>query len=225
MKAADVMVQEVCTAGPDDPVRAIAQAMLARRISGVPVVDGEGRVLGIVSEGDLIRRPEIGTDRARGGWLDIFLSDEERAHAFVRSHGLRAREVMTQPAICVAPATPLADVVRLMEAHGVKRLPVVEQGRLVGILTRADLVRVLATEPSGAAPARDDAELRSRIDEMLRAEDWAASAILNVEVEQGVVRLWGSVESAAQREALEVALRAIPGVKDIETHLVRSMPG
>ena len=128
MKAGDIMVKDVLSVRPETPVREVALLMLERRISGVPVVDGEQHVLGIVSEGDLIRRPEIETDHAPKRWLGVFLSDEERARDFVKSHGRKAREVMTQPAICVALDTPLVEVVRLMERHRVKRLPVVEHG-------------------------------------------------------------------------------------------------
>lgn len=164
MKVADVMVTGVLSVGPDASVREIASMMLERRISGLPVVDQEGRIVGIVSEGDLIRRPEIGTDHAPAGWLHLFLSDEERTREFVKSHGRKVREVMTQPAICVAADTPLAVVVRLMERHRVKRLPVVENGRLVGLVTRADLLRALVTRRAEAPVATSDQELRVRID-------------------------------------------------------------
>jgi CBS domain-containing protein len=191
----------------------------------VPVVDGDARVLGIVSEGDLIRRPEIETDRPGRGWLSLFVSDEERARDFVKSHGRRAREVMTQPAICVAPDTALTEAVRLMERHHVKRLAVVEEGRLAGLVTRADVVRAFVARPPAPAHAQSDAELRERVDALLRSEDWAASAYINVEVEGGVVQLWGTVESAAQREAILVAVREVDGVKDVQAHLGRSLPG
>lgn len=225
MQVADIMMRNVISVGPDASVREVASLMLERRISGVPVVDGERRVLGIVSEGDLIRRPEIETDRVPAGWLRLFLSDEERARDFVKSHGRKAREVMTQPAICVAPDTPLAEVVRLMERHRVKRLPVLEHGMLAGIVTRTDLLRALVERQAALPSAASDRELRDRIDAMLRGEDWAVSVVVNVQVEDGVVHLWGAVESAAQREALLVAVRGMPGVKDVQPHLGRAMAG
>jgi len=225
MKVADVMVTSVLSVGPDASVREVASMMLERRISGMPVVDDKGRILGIVSEGDLIRRPEIETDRAPAGWLHVFLSDEERAREFVKSHGRKVREVMTQPAICVAPDTPLAVVVRLMERHRVKRLPVVENGRLAGLVTRADLLRALLTRQAEAPVAASDQELRVRIDSMLRDEDWAASAVVYVQVENGVAQLWGTVESDAQLQALILAVRGLPGVKDVQQHLGRTIPG
>ena len=219
------MARDVVSVPPDASVREIASLMLERRISGVPVVDAEGQVLGVVSEGDLIRRPEIETDRADRGWLSIFVSDEERARDFVKSHGRRAREVMTRPAVCVAPQTPLDEAVRIMERHHIKRLPVIEQGRLVGLMTRADLVRALLLRQHAHSPTQSDQELRQRVEALLRSEDWAAGAYINVVVEAGVVQLWGTVDSAAQREAILVAVSGLDGVKDVRAYLGRSMPG
>jgi CBS domain-containing protein len=225
MKVADIMVTSVISVGPDASVRKVASLMLERRISGVPVVDDAQRVLGIVSEGDLIRRPEIETDRAPSGWLRLFLSDEERSRDFVKSHGRMAHEVMTRPAICVAPDAPLTEVVRLMERHRIKRLPVINNGKLAGVVTRADLLRALVAHQAVSPAATSDQELRERIASMLRHEDWATSAFVNVQVENGVAHLWGTVESASQREALILAVRGVPGVKGVQPHLGRSMAG
>lgn len=225
MNAGDIMVKDVVAVGPEAPVREVAMLMLERRISGLPVVDGERRVLGIVSEGDLIRRPEIETDHTPKGWLGLFLSDQERARDFVKSHGRKAREVMTQPAICVAPDTPLTEVVRLMERHRVKRLLVAEDGRLAGVVTHADLLRAMVAHRDASPAAASDRDLRDQIDRMLRGEDWANSAYVNVQVENGVAHLWGTVESASQREALILAVRGVPGVKEVQPHFGRSMPG
>jgi len=225
MKAADIMVKDVVTAGPEASVKELAAIMLERRISGMPVVDGGGRLLGIVSEGDLIRRPEIDTDRVKLGWLRLLLSDEARARDFVKSHGRKAREVMTQPAISVAADAPLAEVVRLMERHRIKRLPVVENGRLVGLVTRTDLLRAVVARQAAAPVERSDEDLRQRIVLMLRGEDWASSAVVHVQVENGVAQLWGTVESQDQREALLLAVRGVPGVKDVQPHLGRVLPG
>lgn len=225
MNVGDIMVRDVVAVGPETAVREVATLMLERRISGVPVIDAERRVLGIVSEGDLIRRPEIETDHAPAGWLAIFVSAEDRARDFVKSHGRKAGEVMTRPAICVAPGTPLTEVVQLMERNRVKRLVVVEHGKLAGLVTRADLLRAMVAHPDAAFAASSDQALRARIEQTLRAEDWADSAYVFVQVEKGVAHLWGTVESAAQREALVVAVRSVPGVKDVAPHLGRSMPG
>jgi CBS domain-containing protein len=225
MKAADIMVKEVVTVGPEAVVKVIAARMLERRISGLPVVDGGGQILGVVSEGDLIRRPEIETDRVKLGWLRLLVSDEARARDFVKHHGRTAREVMTQPAITVAADAPLAEIVRLMERHRVKRLPVVERGKLAGVVTRTDLLRALVARQAAPAVELKDEQLRLHIDAMLRHEDWASSATVHVQVENGVAQLWGTVESKEQREALLVAVRGVPGVKDVQPHLGRALPG
>jgi CBS domain-containing protein len=225
MKVADIMVKDVVSTGPEAPVREVAALMLERRISGLPVVDGGGRVVGIVSEGDLIRRPEIGTDRAKAGWLHLFIGDEERAREFVKSHGRRVREIMTQPAISVAADAPLDEVVRLMEHHHVKRLPVLQGGKLAGLVTRADLLRALVARQAGPAVHVGDEELRKRIDAMLRKEDWAATAVVYVQVEKGVAQLWGTVDSEEQREALLLAVRGMPGVEGVQAHLGHALPG
>ena len=132
---------------------------------------------------------------------------------------------MTRPAICIAPSTPLTEVVRLMERHRVKRLVVAEHGKLAGLVSRADLLRAVVAHQDDAPAASSDLALRARIEQMLRNEAWARSAYVHVQVERAVAHLWGTVESAAQREALIVAVRGVPGVKDVEPHLGRSMPG
>jgi CBS domain-containing protein len=225
MNAADIMVKSVATVGPETSVREVASLMLERRISGVPVVDVERRVLGIVSEGDLIRRPEIETDRAPSGWVGFFLSDEESARDFVKSHGRKAREVMSQPVIGVGPDTPLAEIVRLMQRHGVKRLVVLREGKLAGLVTRADLLRAMLAHQDVPPAASSDQELSERIASMLREENWATSAFVFARVEDGVAHLWGTVESAAQRDALILAVRSLPGIRDVQPRLGRSIAG
>lgn len=227
MKARDVMTAPVQTVTPDMTVAEIATLMLERRISAVPVVDAAGKVLGLVSEGDLIRRPELGTDQARGGWLSIFLSGDARAQDFVKTHGLRARDVMTAPALGVSPDASLGEVVRLLERHRIKRVLVLEHGKAVGILSRTDLLRALQSQGGLAIKpvAADDATLRDTIQTLIAGESWAASAVINVQVSEGTVHLWGAVDSDTQRRALHVAIEGIEGVRAIEDHLARNMPG
>jgi len=227
MKTADIMVTNVVSVGPDTPVREIASLMIDRRISGVPVVDANRHVVGIVSEGDLIRRPEIETERAPSAWLSLFLSADDRARDFVKTHGLKARDVMAQPAVCVSPDAPLADVVRLLERHRIKRLPVVDHGKLVGLVTRTDLLRALLARqalPVTGVP-HADGEIRKRILAVLDGADWGGSVIVNVQVVKGVAHLWGAVDSDDQRRALRLAVESVPGVAAVEEHLARSMPG
>ncbi|HEY5637254.1 MAG TPA: CBS domain-containing protein [Burkholderiales bacterium] len=227
MKARDIMTAPVQTVPPDRTVADIASLMIERRISAVPVVDSKGSVLGVISQSDLIRRPELGTDQARSGWLEIFLSDDARAQDFVKTHGLHARDVMSTPAISVSPDASLGDIVRLLERRRIKRVLVIERGALVGIVSRTDLLRALHVR--GGLPATptaaDDATLRDTIQKLLAREDWANSAVINVQVADGVVHLWGAVESESQRRAVHVAVEAVAGVRSIEDHLVRALPG
>ena len=218
MIVADIMTREVVCVAPDASVRDVAHLMLQHRISGVPVVDAERRVLGVVSEGDLIRRPEIGTDHANRGWLGMFISDEKQTRDFIKSRGRSASEVMTQPAICVSAETSLEEAVGVMERHGIKRLPVLDQGKLVGLMTRADIVQAWVRQQ--ATPSSEgDRELRERVGTRLQGIALAESARINVEVEDGVVRLWGTVQSARQRDAIVVAVRSLDGVKDVRVYL------
>lgn len=227
MKASDVMTPNVVSVGMDTPVPDIATVMLERRISAVAVVDGEGRAVGVVSEGDLIRRPELETDKPRSRWLRFLLSPDDEARDFVKTHGLRARDVMSRPALGVAPDTSLAEIVGLMGKQRVKRVLVIDGGRLAGIVTRTDLLRALHARealPTAVVPP-DDRALRETILQALAAEDWADNAILNVQVAGGQVELWGAVDSEEQRRAIRVAVEGIPGVRSVTEHLVRTRAG
>lgn len=224
MKARDVMTQPVLSVPPDAPVREVAALMLERRISGVPVADAGGRVLGVVSEGDFIRRPEIGTDAPGSRWLRLFTSADEQARDYIKTHGRTAADIMTAPAVTVTSDAPLDLVARLMVSRGVKRLPVLEDGRLAGIITRADLLRAVYRHVA-PAPDASDAEIHRRVLAILDNEDWAAGAIVQVQVTDGRVQLWGSVESDSQREALLLAAKSVPGVAGVEAHLTRIRAG
>lgn len=224
MRVRDVMTQPVVVVGPETPVREVAALMLERRISGVPVADAAGRVVGVVSEGDFIRRPEIDTDLPGPRWLRLFTSTDEQARDYIKTHGRTAADIMTAPAVTVAPEAPLALVARLMSARGIKRVPVLERERLVGIVTRTDLLRAVYRHPQPVANA-SDGEIRDAIIALLEAEDWAAGAIVQVHVADGRVELWGSVESDGQRDALMLAARRLPGVGGVDAHLTRLRPG
>jgi CBS domain-containing protein len=227
MKACDVMTPKVVTVPVDTPVPDIATVLLERRISAVAVVDNGGRAVGVVSEGDLIRRPELGTDRPRSRWLRFLLAPDDAAHDFVKTHGLRARDVMSGPAVGVSPDAPLADIVDVMGRRRIKRVFVLEDGKPVGIVTRTDLLRALhAREVLPVAPVSpDDQAIREAILRTLREEDWAVGAIVNVQVAEGKVHLWGAVDSDEQRRAIRLAVDRVPGVRAVEEHLSRLRPG
>lgn len=224
MKVRDVMTAQVVSVTPQTPVRQAIQLMLEKRISGVPVVDAAGRVVGVVSESDFVRRPEIDTDGLSSPWLRLFTSAEDQARDFIRTHGRIAADVMSAPAITVTLDAPLGRVAHLMSANGIKRVPVVEGEKLVGIVTRADLLRAVFEHPA-LAEKRSDEEIRAAIMAILEKEDWAAGAIVQVQVEKGMVSLWGATDSEAQREALVLAARNVPGVRNLEAHLTHSRSG
>jgi len=228
MKASDVMTPTVMTVAPETPVPEIAQLMLARHVSGLAVVDAKGAIVGVVSEGDLMRRPEIETDKRRSWWLRVFTSDEDLARTYMKTHGQRARDIMTRPAETVAPEDDLAEVVRKLEAKRIKRVFVVDKGRLAGVITRADLLRALHAREALAAKAvpPNDQEIRARIlNAVKEQEDWASGTVINVQVTEGVAHIWGQVEYESQRKALLLLVEGIPGVKSIEPHLVHRLPG
>lgn len=220
MRAKDVMTTEVVYAGPETSVRAIAQTLLKRRISAVPVADDSGRVIGIVSEGDLMRRPESETERHRSWWLQLFETPEDRAGEYLKSHGLTARDVMTREPITVTEDTPLEEIAIVLERKAIKRVPVLRDGKLVGIVTRADLLHGLvaraaqAVKPAPAAPPTREAVIAG-----IRDADLSLDYV-NVVVADDAVHLWGAVASVLQRDAIVLAAKRTPGVTRVENHLV-----
>lgn len=216
MQAQDVMTTTVASIGPRATVREAAKLMLERRVSALPVIDDKGRVAGIVSEGDLMRRAELGTNTPSSWWLRLF--EDEAARDYLKVHGTSVADVMTRPAVSVRRSTPLKEVVRLMEKRRIKRVPVVEGGRLVGIVSRADLVRELATAPAKPAPrTASDRALRKQVLEEV-GKSGADAAYVNVTVEHKTVYLWGSVRSNHEQKALRVAAKSVPGVRKVEDH-------
>jgi CBS domain-containing protein len=226
MQVKDVMTTRVVTVQPDERVEHIAALLLERRISGVPVVDADGRVVGIVTEGDLMRRPDLGTERHRGWWLRMFGDDRERAAEYARAHGSRADQVMTRNVITVTEDTSLDAIARLLEEHRIKRVPVVRDGKLVGIVSRANLLHALASRPAPSPAERwtDDRTLRDEVARVLDRESLASHGPLNVIVTNGVVELWGLVESEEERRAIRVAVENVPGVRSVKDNLGRIRP-
>jgi CBS domain-containing protein len=219
MKARDIMVQHVITVGPDTDVQAVANTLVTNRISAVPVVGAGGEIIGIVSEGDLVRRAETGTERRRSWWLEALIDSRTQAAEFVKSHARRASDVMTRAVVTATPETPLVEIANLLEKHGIKRVPIVENGQLVGIVSRANLVQALASRgPALVGIEPTDEKLRESIVATLRGQRWGYGAI-NVIVQQGVVDLWGFVDSADERNAIRVAAEATPGVQAVNDHL------
>jgi CBS domain-containing protein len=219
MRTLDVMTRHVITVGPDTSIAEAARLMLENRISGLPVVEGRGRLIGIVTEGDFLRRTETGTTRRRSRWLEFLIGPGRLADEFVRTHGRKVEDVMTPDPRIVTEDTPLEDAVQLMERNNIKRLPVVRGDQLVGILSRANLLSALASLARIAPPAaKDDAATRVRILAELERQPWKALG-LNVVVRNGNVELSGIIIDERERQALKVAAENVPGVKAVHDHL------
>jgi CBS domain-containing protein len=221
MTAGDIMTRNVITVSPDTNVAEIARIMLEKRISGLPVVEN-GAAVGIISESDLLRRPETGTEWHAPRWLELFLTRSSLAADYVRTHARTARDVMTKELITVSEDTSVSEIAELMEQHRIKRLPVLGQdGRVIGIVSRINLLHGLAS--AARTPAEtDDERIRDALLAELGHESWASIDPHNVVVEDGVVHLWGVVRSAEVRRAMVVAARNISGVKDVVDFMDRN---
>ncbi|MBF8223955.1 CBS domain-containing protein [Halomonas sp. 328] len=216
MQAVDIMTPNVITVAPDTQVQEVARLLLENHISAVPVVDAEQRVLGIVSEGDLMRRIEANGERPRH-WLRALFETPASPLDYIKSHGRTAEQVMTAPVIQVKRDMPLDEIARLLEKHRIKRVPVTEEGRLVGIISRANLLRGFSVAGLEEGATVDDRAIRDRLHKEL--EETLGLGQINVIVVQGEVQLWGLVDSAEQRKAAQVAAEDIPGVKRVENNL------
>jgi CBS domain-containing protein len=225
MHAADIMTRPVINVTPETKIAEAARLMLQHRISGLPVVDAEGTLVGIVTEGDLVRRSEIGTERHRARWVELLIGPGRLARDYVDAHARTVGEVMTDNVAVVSPDATLPEVVRLMEKRHVKRVPVVEKGAVIGIVSRANLVRALVhtltrTTVADAAATSSDTEVRERILDEINKQPWGPRFSVDVTVENGVVELHGSITDDRERAALQVVAENTPGVKHVHDRLV-----
>jgi CBS domain-containing protein len=226
MHAKDVMTPNVTTVDPDTTVQDLAKLLSDRGISGAPVVDAAGRMVGIVSEGDLLHRAELGTerrdDRRRSWWLDHFASD--LARDYVKSHGRTVKDIMTRDVVTITEDSDLADVATLLETKRIKRVPVIRDDKIVGIISRANLVRALVATPGAAVASGtggDDRAIRARLLAELGRQEWARIWPQDIIVSDCVVHLWfSSDEPEEKRQAVRVAAENIPGVRGVEEHIV-----
>lgn len=220
MHARDIMTSPVVTVGPETTVLEIVKLMLENRISAVPIVDKKDKLIGLVSEGDLMRRTEIGTERHHSWWLSAFTGAVSLAEDFVKSHGVKASEIMTKEVLTANEDTPLWEIAETLEKRKIKRMPVLRKGRIVGIVSRANLLQALTvqreklTEPA----SKDDRAIREELMTVLKSESWPDMSHLNVVVLKGTVHFWGLVNSDAQRDALQVAAEGISGVRQVVDH-------
>jgi CBS domain-containing protein len=219
VRAHQIMTRPVISVSPETTVLEAATLMLRRHISGLPVIDAAGKLVGIVSEGDFIRRSEIGTQRRRSRFLKFILGPGQAAADFVHEHGCKVAEIMTQAPVTITEDTPLEEIVALMEKNKLKRLPVMQGGRIVGIVSRANLLQAVASLARQVPdPTADDDHIRNRIIDALGKTDWCPLG-LSVLVRDGIVHLSGIVSDDRWRQAAIVCVENIAGVKEIHDHL------
>lgn len=220
MNVSDVMTTNVLAVSPHASVDTAAQLMLQKRISGVPVINEAGELVGIVTEGDFLRRAETDTAPKRPRWIEFFMGPGRLADEYVRLSSRKVSDVMTQEVHTVPPDAPLEQVVQLMERHNIKRLPVVDKGKVVGIVTRANLLRAVVNAANATAPTSGgDSALRDEVIAAVKDQPWSPVTGLDVAVKDGVVRLSGVITDERQRQALRVAAENVPGVKEVEDNM------
>ena len=219
MNARDVMTRNVVSISPDATVLQAAQTMLKHHISGLPVLE-KGKLVGVLSEGDFLRRRETQTQRRRSRWLEFLMGPGRMAEEYTHSHGSKVSEVMTTAIQTATEDASLEDIVRLMEKHHIKRVPVMRGTKMVGIITRANLMHAMVGLARGAKPVKaSDAAIREQLMKIMEEQTWAPTAMVDVQVHDGVVELWGTILDERQRDALKVAAENIAGVKAVKDHL------
>jgi CBS domain-containing protein len=218
MQAQDVMVRGVISVGPDTPVQVAANAMINNGVSAVLVMDINAKLLGIVSEGDLIHRVENDTERQRSWWLEMFTPSDELAREFVKSHARCVSDVMTRNVVTATPDTPLREIANLLEKHGIKRVPIVQDGLVVGIVSRANLLQAIASNNDASEWIESDRILRQRVLDGIKGKPWSGRPF-NVIVNDRQADLWGFVFSRDEKNAIRVAAEATPGIVSVADHL------
>lgn len=221
MQARHVMVSPVITVGEHSTVRDVAKVMITHHVSAVPVVDRAGKLVGIVSEADLMHRKETGTERPSSWWLSMISGDRALAAEYVQSHATKIADVMTRDVQTAQPDTPLCEVADLLEDKHIKRVPIVNTaGDLVGIVSRSNVIQAIASAHPKLEITVPDALIRERLITELKKQSWSHVHRLNVTVSNGVVNLWGFTESDQERQAIRVAAESVPGVSAVNDHLM-----
>lgn len=223
MQARDVMTSPVITVGKTATVQDVAKILLEKRISAVPVVDNVGKIVGIVTEGDLLHRAEAGTEHPYSWWVHFLGGDATMAADYVKSHATKVADIMTSDVITATPETPLHQIAMLLEDRQIKRLPIVNKaGDLVGIVSRSNLIQAVASSRPKLEMSLSDSTIRQNLLDQLKTQSWTHGHKLGVTVTNGVVDLWGTVQSDNERKAIRIAAEAIPGVAAVNDHLMES---
>jgi CBS domain-containing protein len=220
MKVRDIMSTRVISIAPDASILTAIRLMLQNHISGLPVIDPSGALVGVVTEGDFLRRSETGTERKRPRWLEFLLGPSRLADEYVQTHARRVGDVMTREPVTIGEDAGLDEAVEIMERRRIKRLPVVHGGQVVGIVSRANLLHALVSLAAVSPPtAATDMAIREALLAQFEKLTWAPAALVDPVVRDGEVELWGTITEEAQREALKVCAENIPGVKSVVSHL------
>ncbi len=218
MRVEEIMTKDVITVSPKTPIHEAAELMIDHGVSGLPVVDDAGSVVGIVSEGDLILREK---PRGRAPWWRLFFGDAERlAREYQKAHGMTVGEVMTRSLIAVSPDLPIESAALILDQHRIRRVPVVADGQLLGILSRGDLIKALAKAPARAGGQPSDERLVREMRARLAEEPWVSNRGIVAQAKDGVLSLWGLVLTETEKSAVETMARTIEGCKGIDSHLV-----
>ena len=221
MNAADVMVRHVVTVRPDDSVADAVKLLVANDISAVPVVDEHGGVVGVLSESDLIHRSEIGTEKHHPWWLEAVMPASHLAGEFAKAHGRRVSEIMSTRPVTAKEDASLAEIAMLLERRRIKRVPIVRDGKLVGIVSRSNLIQALASSLAHAESVTEsDRQIRLDVLDQLGAQNWTDFGERNVIVENGVVHLWGMVNTPEERKALLALAESVPGVVSVSDEMI-----
>jgi CBS domain-containing protein len=219
MRAHQIMTRPVVTVSSETTIVEAANTMLQRHVGGLPVVDAAGKLVGIISEGDFLRRSEIGTQRRRGRFLKFILGPGQAATDFVHEHGRKVAEIMTKEPLTISEDTNLEEIVELMEKNHVKRLPVMRGDQVIGIVSRANLLQAVASLARQIPdPTADDDHIRNRVIDALSKNDWCPFG-LSVIVRDGIVHLSGVITEERSRQAAIIATENIAGVKKVHDHL------
>jgi CBS domain-containing protein len=225
MKAQEIMTRNVVTVRPDSLVRDIAALMVEKHISGVPVLTDDGELIGMVSQSDLLHRAEVGTESKHKWWFRVFADSGALAREYAKSHGLKAHDIMSRYVVSVRDDAELRDVADILDKRRIKRVPVVQRDRLVGIITRGDLVRALSqVQISKAVKKIDNAALHKALYDRIRSQSWINDNYISLTVNDGVVELGGFVERADQQSALRVLVEETEGVNRVDDKISVGFP-
>jgi CBS domain-containing protein len=219
MQARDIMVAPVITASPNASIKSVAEMFIRYGISAGPVVGDNGKIVGIISEGDLLHRAETGTEKRRSWWLRAFVGPDTLADDYIKAHTRKVSDAMTREVVTASPETPLHEIASLLEKHAIKRVPIVQDGRLVGLISRANLLHAIVSSGQALEIPLSDSAIRDKLLAHLRAQSWSHTGLLNVTVNNGVVDLWGIVNSPSERKAVRIAAETTPGVRAVNDNM------